>query len=44
LKHVNLKDYPNYKDISRTGSVICDSALVDDEGNPMVQDEFIKKG
>jgi hypothetical protein len=44
LKHVNLQDYPNDKDISHIGSVVYDIAVVDDEGNPRVQGEVIKKG
>jgi hypothetical protein len=44
LKHINLQEYPNYKDISHIGLAVCDSAVVDDEGNPRVQDEVIKKG
>jgi hypothetical protein len=44
LKHINLQDYRNHKDISRIGSTVCDSAVVDDEGNPRVQGEVIKKG
>jgi hypothetical protein len=44
LKHINLKDYPNHKYINHTGSAVYDSAVVDDEGNPTVQEEVIKKG
>jgi hypothetical protein len=44
LKHINLQEYPNHKDVSHIGSVVCDSAVVDDEGNPRVQKEVIKKG
>jgi hypothetical protein len=44
LKHINLEDYPNHKDISHIGLVICDSAVVDDEQNPCVWEEVIKKG
>jgi hypothetical protein len=44
LKHINLQNYPNHKDISHIGSVVCDSAVVDNEGNPRVQEEVIKKG
>jgi hypothetical protein len=44
LKHINLQDYPNHKDISHIGSVICDSAVADDERNSRVQEEVIKKG
>jgi hypothetical protein len=44
LKHINLQDYPNHKDISHIGSVVCDSVVVDDEGNLRVREEVIKKG
>jgi hypothetical protein len=44
LKHMTLQDYPNHKDMSQIGSAICDSDVVDDEGNPRVQEEVIKKG
>jgi hypothetical protein len=44
LKHINLQDYPNHKDVSQIGSALCDSVVVDDEGNPRVQEEVIKKG
>jgi hypothetical protein len=44
LKHINLHDYLNHKDISHIGSVVCDSAVVDDEGNLRVQEEVKKKG
>jgi hypothetical protein len=44
LKHINLQDYLNHKDISHIGSVICDSAVVNDDGNSRVQEEVIKKG
>jgi hypothetical protein len=44
LKHITLQDYPNHKDVSQIGSVLCDSVVVDDEGNPRVQEEVIKKG
>jgi hypothetical protein len=43
LKHITLQDYPNHKDVSQIGLALCDS-VVDDEGNPMVQEEVIKKG
>jgi hypothetical protein len=43
LQHINLRDYPNHKDISHIGSVVCDSAVVD-EGDPRVREEVIKKG
>jgi hypothetical protein len=36
VKLTNLQDYPNNKDISHIESTICDSAIVDDEGNPRV--------
>jgi hypothetical protein len=41
LKHITLQDYPNYKDVSQIGSTLCDSVVVDDEGNPRVQEEVI---
>jgi hypothetical protein len=44
LKHINFQDYPNHRNISHIGSTVCDSAVVDDEGNPMIQEEVIKKG
>jgi hypothetical protein len=44
LELINLQDYPNQKDISHIGSVVCDSAVVDDEGNPRVREEVKKKG
>jgi hypothetical protein len=44
LKHINLQEYLNHKDISHIGSVVCDSAVVDDEENLRVQEEVIKKG
>jgi hypothetical protein len=44
LKHITLEDYPNHKDVSQIGSAVCDSVVVDDEGNPRVQEEGIKKG
>jgi hypothetical protein len=44
LKHISLQDYLNHNDISHIGSVVCDSAVVDDEANPRVQKEVIKKG
>jgi hypothetical protein len=44
LKHITLEDYLNHKDMSQIGSALCDSAVVDDEGNPRVQEEGIKKG
>jgi hypothetical protein len=44
LKQINLKEYPNHKNISHIGLVVCDSVVVDDEGNPRVREEVIKKG
>jgi hypothetical protein len=44
LKHINLQDYLNHKDISHIGSAICDRAVVDDEGNLRAREEVIKKG
>jgi hypothetical protein len=43
LKHINLQEYPNHKDISHIGSTVCDSAVVDNKGNPRVREEVIKK-
>jgi hypothetical protein len=43
-KLINLQDYPNNKDISHIESTVCDSAVVDDEGNPRVGEEVIKMG
>jgi hypothetical protein len=43
-KLINPEDYPNNKDISHIESAICDSAIVDDEGNPRVGEEVIKTG
>jgi hypothetical protein len=43
-KLINLQDYPNNKDISHIESAICDSAIVDDEGNLRVGEEVIKMG
>jgi hypothetical protein len=43
-KLINLQDYPNNKEISHIESTICDSAIVDDEGNPRVGEEVIKTG
>jgi hypothetical protein len=37
LKHITLQDYPNHKGVSQIGSALCDSVVVDDEGNPKVQ-------
>jgi hypothetical protein len=44
LKHITLEDYPNHKNVSQIGSALCDNDVVDDEGNPRVQEEVIKKG
>jgi hypothetical protein len=44
LKHITLEDYLNHKDVSQIGSALCDSVVVDDEGNPRVQEEVIKNG
>jgi hypothetical protein len=44
LKHITLQDYLNHKDVSQIGLPLCDSVVVDDEGNPRVQEEVIKKG
>jgi hypothetical protein len=44
VKLINLQDYPNKKDISHIESAICDSAIVDDEGNSRVREEVIKTG
>jgi hypothetical protein len=44
LKHITLQNYLNHKDVSQIRSVLCDSAIVDDEGNPRVQEKVIKKG
>jgi hypothetical protein len=43
-KLINYQDYPNNKDISHIESVVCDSAIVDNEGNPRVGEEVIKTG
>jgi hypothetical protein len=43
-KLINLQEYPNNKDISHIEYAICDSAIVDDEGNPRVGEEVIKIG
>jgi hypothetical protein len=42
--HINLQEYLNHKDISHIGSVVFDSAIVDDEENSRVREELIKKG
>jgi hypothetical protein len=44
LKHITLQYYSNHKGMGQLGSALCDSALVDDEGNSRVQEEVIKKG
>jgi hypothetical protein len=41
-KVINLQDYLNNKDISHIESAICDSAIVDDEGNQRVGEEVTK--
>jgi broad-specificity NMP kinase len=44
FKHINLEDYLKHNDISHIESAVCDSAVVDDEANPRVREEVIKKG
>jgi hypothetical protein len=44
LKLINLQNYLNHKDLSHIESAICNSAIVDDEGNPRVREEVIKMG
>jgi hypothetical protein len=44
LKYIDFQEYPNHKDIIHIRSTVCDSAVVDDERNPRVQEEVIKKG
>jgi hypothetical protein len=44
LKLINLQDYPNHKDLSHIESTVCDSAIVDVEGNPRAREEAIKTG
>jgi hypothetical protein len=39
LKHINLHEFANHKDISGIGSAVCDSALMSEEGNPRIMDE-----
>jgi hypothetical protein len=39
LKQINLEDYLNHKDISHIGLTICDSSIVDDEGNSSVREQ-----
>jgi hypothetical protein len=36
LKYITLQDYLNHKDVSQIGLTLCDSVVVDDEGNPRV--------
>jgi hypothetical protein len=43
-KLINLQDYPNNKNISHIESAVCDSAIVDAEGNPRVREKVIKTG
>jgi hypothetical protein len=43
-KLINLQGYSNNKDISHIESAICDSAIVDNEGNTRVGEEVIKTG
>jgi hypothetical protein len=43
-KLINLQDYPNNKDISHIEYAVCDSAIVDDEGNRRVGEEVLKMG
>jgi hypothetical protein len=38
-----VRDYLNHKDVSQIGSALCDSVIVDDEGNLRVQEEVIKR-
>jgi hypothetical protein len=42
LKLINLQDYPNHKNISHIELTVCDSVVVDDEGNPRVREEAVK--
>jgi hypothetical protein len=44
VKLINHQDYPKHKDLSHIEFAICDSAIVDDEGNPRVGKEVIKTG
>jgi hypothetical protein len=44
VKLINLQDYPNNKDISHIESVVCNSVIVDDEGNTRIGEEVIKMG
>jgi hypothetical protein len=43
-KLMNLQDYLDNKDTSHIECAICDSAIVDDEGNLRVGEEVIKMG
>jgi hypothetical protein len=43
-KLINLLEYPNHKDISHIDLAVCDSAIMDEEGNARVTDEVIKNG
>jgi hypothetical protein len=42
LNLINLQDYLNHKDLSHIESVVCESAIVDNEVNPRVWEEAIK--
>jgi hypothetical protein len=44
VKLINLQDYPNKNDISHIEYIVCDSAIVDDEGNLRVGEEVIMSG
>jgi hypothetical protein len=44
LKFINLQGYLNHKDISLIESAICDSAIVNDEGNTRVSGGSHKDG
>jgi hypothetical protein len=37
MKLINLQDYPNNQNISYIEHVICDSAIVDDDGNTRIE-------
>jgi hypothetical protein len=41
---INLQDYPNNKNISHIEFAICESVIVDDEGNPRIGEEVIETG
>jgi hypothetical protein len=43
LKHINLREFPNHKDIRGFGFAVCDSALMSEEGNPKIMGEVIKE-